>query len=592
MKNKKVKCSAARLAALACVGILLAATVGLLYLHGMVRWHPLYLVALIGLLPTFVQLLLFLPVRKMPKPFLEEKPEDKKKRWQYLRRKFVRSVKWLYAKNRNLLFVVASVAGAAGVHALFWTGKVLPVSRLGYLIPVILLVATALTIVLEKWCKHVKDSADTYCAAQLKGICSLLQILRVAYLITAATAVLKLLEIYDADAILTVALQILFAFETVALVFTLCVRGIRRELDVCPEALASFRGMDKNAGVLSYLEEHTGITMRSLWSLKFVRQVLPAAVLGVALALWLSTSVVLIGSHQEGAVFRLGKLEKVSLKPGFHLTLPWPLDRVEVYDTQSVGKVTIGFVPTEVQDNYWTKAHGGEEYRLLLGGGEEIVSINLTIEYKVSDLIAYRANAADPVAILQAKAYEIITERTIHTDLDTLLAADRAAFAADFHKELTEKLAEYNTGLEVVGVVLVSIHPPVEVAGIYQDIISAGIDADYLIINAQAIANGNVMSAREEAEKLVGQAKVEQQEQVAAATAAVKEFMASAEADKEYPGYRFQKYINALTRAYGNAKLIIVGEGVDSKNVYIGSLTPQAQPETQPTEPAEPEAQQ
>ena len=585
MKTKKANFSPAKLAVVVCIAALAVTSLGLMYLHGMVRWHALWFVALIQLLPAFIQLVLLLPVGQMPEMFAEEIPEGKKEKRRWRRRKFLHSAKCFYVKNRTFFVAVPAVLGAAVIHLWFWNVGALSAARLGYLIPVILLALTAFTIVLEKWCRHVSSEDDTYTAAQLKGICSALRLIRLAYLLTAAASVLSLLAIYDADSILKVLLQILFVFETVFLTFTLVVRGVRRELDVKPEALVSFRGMDKDAGILTYLEENTGITMRSLWSLQFVKQTLPAAVLGVALALWLSTGLVQIGSHQEGALFRLGKLREKTLKPGFHLTLPWPFDRVEVTDTQSIGKVTIGFVPTEVQDNYWTKAHGGEEYRLLLGDGNEIASINLTIEYKINDLIKYRKNTADPVAILQAKAYEIITERTISTDLDTLLAADREAFSADFRKELTEKLSGYETGLEVVSVVLVSIHPPVEVAGIYQDIINAGIDAEYLILNAETIANTAVMSAKEEAEKVIGAAKVSQREQVAGAEASVKEFLASVDADKDNPGYyRYQKYINALTKAYGGAKLIIVGEGVDSANLYIGSLTQPAEQETQPAE--------
>ncbi len=578
MKSKEVKITAPKLAVTVCIAALAVISAGLMYLYGVVRWQPLLLLAAVQLLPAFIQLVLLLPVRKMPEAFAEILPEDKKEKRRYRGRKALHSAKCFYVKNRTILVVALCVLGAAGIHWLCWTAGEATATRLGYLIPVILLVLTALTIVLEKWCKHVSGEADTYAAAQLKGICSALRMIRIAYLLTAAAAVLSLLSIYNADAILIVLLQIILVFETVFLAFTLAIRGIRRELDTRPEALVSFRGMDKDAGILTYLEENTGITMRSLWSLQFVKQTLPAAVLGVALVLWLSTGLVQIGSHQEGALFRVGKLQEKTLKSGFHLTLPWPFDRVEVTDTQTIGKVTIGFVPTEVQDNYWTKAHGGEEYRLLLGDGNEIASINLTLEYKINDLIKYTKNTADPVAILQAKAYEIITERTISTDLDSLLAADREAFAVDFQKELTEKLSEYETGIEVVSVVLVSIHPPVEVAEIYQDIISAGIDAEYLILNAQTIANSNIMSAREEAEKLIGAAKVSQQEQVAGAEASVKEFLASVEADEDNPGYyRFQKYMNALMKAYGDAKLIIVGEGVDSSNLYIGSLTQQPQ---------------
>jgi len=60
---------------------------------------------------------------------------------------------------------------------------------------------------------------------------------------------------------------------------------------------------------------------------------------------------------------------------------------------------------------------------------------------------------------------------------------------------------------------------------------------------------------------------------VATAKADVAEFVASLNADNTYGNsYRYYKYINAIGNAYGSSKLVIVGEGVDSSNIYFGSF--------------------
>ena len=80
-----------------------------------------------------------------------------------------------------------------------------------------------------------------------------------------------------------------------------------KDLDTKPELLVNLIAMGADINILSYLEENTGITMRSLWSLRLIKQLLPGAVLAVVLLLWLSTCFVQIDVHQQGTLFRLGK---------------------------------------------------------------------------------------------------------------------------------------------------------------------------------------------------------------------------------------------------------------------------------------------
>ena len=236
--------------------------------------------------------------------------------------------------------------------------------------------------------------------------------------------------------------------------------------------------------------------------------------------------------------------------------------------------MTIGYRSSEDSDNTWTASHGDSEYRLLLGGGNELVSVNLRIEYKINDLYKYLSNCSAPESLLEASAYELVTDRMISTDLTTLLSVDRAAFADNFHDELDRKIGEYNIGIDVVSVVLESIHPPIDIAEIYQRTISAGIDAEKYILNAKALAAVTIAKAEKSYDTAVKQANAEKYTKVANARSEVAEFMAGVEAHKSYPdAYTYYKYLNAIRRAYGNAKIVIVGEGINSENLYFGSFT-------------------
>jgi membrane protease subunit HflK len=291
-----------------------------------------------------------------------------------------------------------------------------------------------------------------------------------------------------------------------------------------------------------------------------------------ALLFWVSTGIVYVESYQEAAVYRLGALQEETLDPGLHLTLPYPLEKADIYDTKTVNKMTIGYKSTENIDNVWTEAHGDSEYKLLLGSGNELVSINLRVEYRINDLKQYVQTATNPERIVEAKAYELITDRTINTDLETMLSTNRETFATTFHQQLEEEVEKRALGVEIVNVIMESIHPPVDVAQVYQDFIGAEIDAERLILDAQAQAAVKRAEGDSTSREMINMAKTNDAQQRALANSEISEFMAALTASNSYPDeYAYYKYLNAICSAYQKAKLVIVGDGVDSGRLYFGS---------------------
>lgn len=330
---------------------------------------------------------------------------------------------------------------------------------------------------------------------------------------------------------------------------------------------------EKRESFAEYLEKNTGASMRSLWSVRFIKKIAPSAVVISVIALWLATGFTVVQNYQQAAVYRIGKLQDKILMPGIHYTFPYPIDKVKVYDTEKLNKTTIGYKSENSTDNIWTASHGANEHKLLLGGGDELVSINLRLEYKISDLKKYLTVSVSPELLMEATAYELVLDKTISTDLSSLLSTDRYEFARTFKDELQMLLTERDIGLEVVSVVLESIHPPVEIAHVYHGLISAGITAEKEIAEAEGYAAVTKAEAEASSNTSVGMANSEYSRKTAEATAAVAEFMAAAEADSQYGGtYRYQKYLNSVRQAYGKANLIILGDGVDRSSIILGSF--------------------
>ncbi len=552
---------------------------------------------LILLQPLVLNLMLMLlpdgrnPRRKCSKPVPqpeseEETPGKKAGKLHKLCIRLFRKLKMPAGKIRNVFLryrmlwcLLAGWGLVLILHLRFWKNRrpffKHPVSPA---IPTVLALGFFLLLALEIWMGHTKkelsDPEGRY-GSILGNLQSQLRWEKFLFLAGAVAAAMPMLELPALYRQYYSFLMVWFALQTAALVLLFALRLIRHELTSHPDLRLLVRHRKKgDLNLLGYLEDNTGITMRSLWSIGLIRKTVPYALILGACLLWLSTGIVQIAPNQRGALYRLGRLSDRCLQPGLHMILPWPFDAVDVYDTESLKEITVGYTTDQEKgDNLWTEAHGGDENKLLLGGGNELVSINLRIEYKIDDLNSYLRCSNSPESLLESAAYEAVTANTISTDLETLLDVDRVAFSRHFEQDLTERISRYDTGLQVVDVVIESIHPPVEVSEVYQKIISAGIDAQRIVLDAEAKAATVVADAKTTHDSDINQARAASSESIAQARASVSEFMASLDADKAYGGdYRYYKYLEAVESAYSDSVLVIVGEGVDSSHLFLGKV--------------------
>lgn len=587
MKHKKEKKKPNRSfrAAVFAAPALLCGGVALTLLFVFTKYDPLLLTALTLFIPSVCSLVLFYPRSAAPRftARVIEEPEHITRRFKFKRlilktggffKRALFGLLGLLAKGREIVITALCMLSVLLLNVFFWRHLLCNDSGgFGFAVPVVIAAVFVLVVAADTFCSHARKTDETgYWAVVVKNLSASLLYAKIILVLLLALTAVKALGLYDAAKFYLPFIIAVFVYETLFTLLATAVCLIKHDFAENPDIYIPVPWRrSAGPGIIAYLEQNTGISMRSLWSIRLVRSALPYALMGVALALWFSTGIVYIGSQSEGALYRLGRLRGEPLSPGLHVTLPWPVDKTDVYDVKSVRKMTVGYSTEDNKDNLWTQGHT-DEYKLLLGGGNELVSLNLIIEYHINDLEKYLKCSTAPESLLESAAYERVTAHTIGTDLESMLETDRAEFAAHFESELKDRIKDYDTGLEVVSVIVENIHPPTEVADVYERMLAVNVEAAKQLLDAQGEAGKRLAEAQTEKDTSVNTATAEQYAAVSDARSAVAEFSASAGADREYgSNYRYYKYLEAIKKAYADANIVIVGQGVDSSNIYLGN---------------------
>ena len=312
------------------------------------------------------------------------------------------------------------------------------------------------------------------------------------------------------------------------------------------------------------LEKHTGISLKSLWSIKYVTEILPSAILTVIVILFVSSCVYKVEPFEQAAVYRFGSLQEHSIKgEGLHFKLPWPIEKAETYEVQRVQNMTIGYESNDTIDNMWTESHSVEEYKLLTGNGNELVSVNIKLIYKIDNLYTYLTKSANPEAILSSKAYEFMMNKTNSTDLNTILSVDRTGLSKELLYALNEFTKDYAIGLTVEEVIVESIHPPVELSDVYQSVVSADVKKTTTITNAEAEAQKIIAEAEKGAKTVVITAKEKQTTKIADATQEMTVYKAALEAYRMRPqAFKLSKYVDTYEKVIAGNKVYVFSPNI------------------------------
>jgi membrane protease subunit HflK len=313
-----------------------------------------------------------------------------------------------------------------------------------------------------------------------------------------------------------------------------------------------------------FKEVRQDFSLKSLYTIQYAVKILPGVLLGLGFALFLSTTVFVVQPHQQALVYRLGTPSPVA-EEGIHVKFPWPIDKVDIYDVRRVNSMQIGYASPYSAHYLWTRAHDGGENMLLTGNGNELVAVNIKIMYTITDLYSYVKNCTNPEAVLSAAAYTALMLRTVDTTLDEFLSVDRNSLSVSVADELSAFCAENRLGLSVLQVIVESIHPPVDIADIYQRVVTAIVVKNTIITRAETTAEKRIIDAQQTSKTAIDNAVARRHNRISEAQQELAVHYAAMEAYAINPAsLEIRKYLDTYEKIITGNKVYVFSPGMEA----------------------------
>ncbi len=283
----------------------------------------------------------------------------------------------------------------------------------------------------------------------------------------------------------------------------------------------------------------------------------------VAIFLWLASGIYQVQPDEVGVVLRFGAFNGITY-PGLRYHLPAPIESVERPKVTRINRVEVGF---RLADNGRASQDLPRE-SLMLTGNENIVDINFTVFWVISDAKKYLFNIRDPDQTVKAAAESAMREVIGHTEIASALAEGRAKIEIDTQKLLQEILDSYQSGITVQQVQLQKVDPPPQVIDAFRDVQSAKIDFTRLQNEADSYQNDVVPQAQGEAARIVQEAEAYKAQIVNQAQGDAQRFISVYNAYAKAPDVTARRlYIDTISTILKSANKVILDKAASSSGV-------------------------
>ena len=333
------------------------------------------------------------------------------------------------------------------------------------------------------------------------------------------------------------------------------------------------------------LRNRYGIDLRQNWVLQNVVRLLPAAIGTIVVCAWLLTGIVILGPEQRAVYERFGAPVAV-WQPGLHVALPWPFGKARAIDNGAVHQLIVSgspeesaaaspLVPADAQtpeqvNRLWDVVHQGETSQVIAGASGDrqnfqIVSADVRLDYRIglSDAAAraslYRAEDV-PGTVRAIANREVVRYLASHT-IDSLLETRQTLMADTLRRAVQTQLDRLSSGIDVVAVVIESVHPPAGASAAWHSVQAAQIRSEASVAQARGLAAQSLGDAQQQAETAVAQATAQAADITSAAQVQQTSFSADViAAQAGGPAFVLEYYLHSLQKGLQNAHITVIDD--------------------------------
>jgi membrane protease subunit HflK len=257
----------------------------------------------------------------------------------------------------------------------------------------------------------------------------------------------------------------------------------------------------------------------------------------LALVAWVLSGIYIVDPAERGVVLRLGEFNAITT-PGPH----WYLRGIDTVDKVNV-------------DRLRTVSHRAK----MLTKDENIIQVELAVQYQVRDAKEYLFEVRDPDYTLQEATESALREVIGAINMDDFLSGGRGAIVQQTKTLTQEILDRYKTGLIITSVNLQDPQPPEEVQGAFEDAIKAQEDEVRYKNQAEAFALDILPKARGDAIRLTEAANAYREQVIAKAEGESSRFLQTlAEYEKAPEVTRKRLYLETMEAVLANTSKVLM----------------------------------
>jgi membrane protease subunit HflK len=274
------------------------------------------------------------------------------------------------------------------------------------------------------------------------------------------------------------------------------------------------------------------------------------------------TCIFQVSSAEQAVIKRFGAVVGTR-GAGLQFKLPYPIETASIANVKEVLRMEIGYRETN------GRSTSVSEESLMLTSDENIVSIDLIVQYQIKDIEAYLFNLDDVEATLQLATEASIREVAGKSLIDDLLTTGKEVAQEETRTLLQEILDKYNAGVRIVAVELQDIEPPAQVTAAFQDVASAREDKNKYINEAQAYENQKIPMARAQAATIVLEAESYRAAVLSRAEGEAEQFRQIYESYRQTKDItRRRMYLEAMANVINNSEILVVDESIENLNLF------------------------
>lgn len=266
-----------------------------------------------------------------------------------------------------------------------------------------------------------------------------------------------------------------------------------------------------------------------------------SVILCILLGLYIISGIYIVEPAERAVVTRFGRYIRTD-GPGPHW-LPILIESKEIVNI----------------DRTESTRHGGS----MLTKDENIVSVEVTVQYRIQDAKAYLFNVVNPVNSLKQATESALRQVVGQSTLDDVLTSGRALIANAIKDQIVSTLALYGTGLWVLDVAMQPAKAPDEVRAAFDDVIKAREEQVRFVNQAESYANDILPKAKGLAERMKKEALGYKQETQLLAEGHTERF------NLILPGYQkspkvteTRLYLDTMTQILSNTTKMVVDGGI------------------------------